>query len=51
MPILMIVEDLVKYIRSSGGPDVAGIQIPAIAMKRIKIACYAARYIMIWLEG
>ena len=37
------VEDLVKYIRRSGGPDNNGVQIPAIAMKRLKIACYAAR--------
>ena len=38
------IEDLVKYLRRSGGPDGNGVQIPAIAMKRIKIACYAAKY-------
>ena len=38
------IEDLVKYLRRSGGADGNGVQIPAIAMKRMKIACYAAKY-------
>ena len=38
------IEDLVKYLRRSGGPDADGIQIPAIALKRLKIACYASKY-------
>ena len=38
------IEDLVKYLRRNGGPDEDGIQIPAIALKRMKIACYASKY-------
>ena len=38
------IEDLVKYLRRSGGANANGIQIPAIALKRLKVACYASRY-------
>ena len=38
------IEDLVKYLRRGGGQGGNGIQIPAIALKRLKMACYASRY-------
>lgn len=38
------VEDLVKYLRRNGGRNADGIQIPAIALKRLKVACYASKY-------
>ena len=41
------IEDLVKSLRRSGGPNARGIQIPAIALKRLKVASYASRYYVI----
>ena len=37
------VSELIKYIRRPGGDD-QGTQIPAASIKRIQVACFAAKY-------
>ena len=38
------IEELCKYLRRPGGNE-AGVTIPAIAMKRLQLACFAAKYL------